>query len=114
MHPLFYLILLLSALTGYFRSIIIFSIIILVHELGHFLTAYLLGWKCIRIDLYPYGGCSKFNVDINIPLWEELLVLVMGPLIQLIFVYIISKFVDIIKLVRLLFMLAILFSYYVY
>ena len=86
--------LVISALTGHFRSIIIFSTIILIHEAGHFLTAYLLGWKCIKIILYPYGGCSKFNVDINIALWEELLVLIMGPVVQIIFIIIISNFID--------------------
>ena len=86
--------LVIAALTGNFRSIIIFSIIILVHELGHFLTGYILGWKCINIHLYPYGGCSNFDVDINVNLWEELLVLMMGPVVQVVFVYLISFFVD--------------------
>lgn len=56
--------------------------------------AYLLGWKCIRIELYPYGGCSKFDVDINVLLWQELLVLIMGPITQIIFIYLIGIFVD--------------------
>ena len=56
--------------------------------------ARILGWKCIRITLYPYGGCSQFDVDINIPLWQELLVLIMGPITQIVFIYIIKYFVD--------------------
>ena len=83
-----------SALTGHFRSIIIFTIIILVHELGHFLTAYFLRWDIKRIDIYPYGGCSLFNNDINVPLWQETLVLIMGPLTQIIFIYSLKYFID--------------------
>ena len=56
--------------------------------------ARILGWKCIQITLYPYGGCSQFDVDINIPLWQELLVLIMGPITQIVFIYIIKYFVD--------------------
>lgn len=95
LHPLFYFLLIISSLTGHFRSVLIFTIIILVHELGHFLTGYILGWKCIKIDIYPYGGCSNFSVPINIPLKEEFLVLIMGPLIQIIFIFIIKHIVDV-------------------
>lgn len=65
---------------------------IFVHECGHFITGKLFGFKVNRIEIYPYGGCSKLEYDINISLWKELLVLVMGPLIQCIFVFIIYNF----------------------
>ena len=65
---------------------LLFMIIILVHELGHFVTAFLLGWKIQKIILYPYGGCSYFDEDINVSLKEEFLVLVMGPAIQILFI----------------------------
>lgn len=81
-------------MTGHFRSVLIFTTIIVIHELGHFITGYLLGWKCIRIDIYPYGGCSNFNVPVNIPLKEEFLVLIMGPLVQIIFIYLIKYIVS--------------------
>jgi len=84
----------LSAITGHFRSIIIFTIIILIHELGHFLAALSLRWNVKKIEIYPYGGCSKFDVDINIPIWEELIVLIMGPITQLIFIYLLQYFID--------------------
>lgn len=59
--------------------------LILIHELGHFLTAMFLGWRVDKITFYPYGGSSSFSEDINRPLKEELLILVMGPLVQMIF-----------------------------
>lgn len=59
--------------------------LILIHELGHFLTASCLGLKTDKIYLYPYGGISKFNTKVNISRKEEWLILTMGPIFQLIF-----------------------------
>lgn len=86
-HPLFYFFLLLSALTGSFRKMILFTSLILVHELGHFLTAYFFKWDVVEIRLYPYGGCSHFQVDLNRSSLEEFFVLIMGPILQIIFTY---------------------------
>lgn len=60
--------------------------------MGHFFTAFLLGWNTDKIYLYPYGGFSKFNDDINRSLKEEFLVLFMGPFIQSIYYFILSCF----------------------
>ena len=45
-----------------------------------------------RIEIYPYGGCSKLEYDINVRLWKELLVLIMGPVTQIVFVFLIGYF----------------------
>ncbi len=45
-----------------------------------------------RIEIYPYGGCSKLEYDINVYLWKELLVLIMGPVTQIVFVFLIGYF----------------------
>lgn len=66
--------------------------LIFIHECGHFFTGQILGFKVKRIEIYPYGGCSKLEYDINVPLWKEFLVLIMGPLLQIIFVSIIYSF----------------------
>ena len=44
-----------------------------------------------RIEIYPFGGCSKLAGDVNIPLWKELLILVMGPMSQILFFYLITN-----------------------
>ena len=61
--------------------------LILIHELGHFLTASCLGLKTDKIYLYPYGGISKFSTNVNISRKEEWLILLMGPIFQLIFYF---------------------------
>lgn len=44
--------------------------------------AYLLGIKIEEIYIYPLGGISKFNMDLNISMKKELLILINGPLFQ--------------------------------
>lgn len=47
----------------------------------------MLGFRVKRIEIYPYGGCSKLEYDINVYLWKEFLVLIMGPTFQILFVF---------------------------
>lgn len=82
-------------MTGSFNRFIIYFSLILIHELGHFLAAYICGWNIDVICFYPYGGYSKFNEDINRPLKEELLILISGPIVQIIYYLIIINFINI-------------------
>ena len=44
--------------------------------------AYILGIKIKKIYIYPLGGISKFNMDLNISIKKELLILINGPIFQ--------------------------------
>lgn len=79
-----YIFILISFLCGYFKKVIIYMFLIIVHELGHVLTALLFGWKISKINIYPLGGLTVFNGEINKPFVEELVVTIMGPLFQMI------------------------------
>jgi len=79
-------------LTGHFRNLFYFTLIIFVHELGHSIMGLLLKFKLKRIEIYPYGGCSKLEYDINIPLINEFLVLIAGPIFQILFLGIVYYF----------------------
>lgn len=81
----------IACLSGVFKSYLIFTVIIIVHELGHFITGVVLGWKPDKIYIYPYGGCTKFNESLNKPLIEELLILIMGPITQITFYLLIKN-----------------------
>ena len=61
---------------------IIISVLIIIHELGHFLTALLFKIEVDKIYIYPFGGISKFNLSLNTSIKKELLILLMGPLFQ--------------------------------
>jgi len=62
---------------------LLLMIIVFVHELGHTLCALILKVPIDKICFYPFGGVSKFKSKINIPLKQEALILIMGPLAQL-------------------------------
>lgn len=81
-HPTCYAFLLLCIVTGDFIRIDICSLLLIIHELGHFLTAVILHYPTDNITFYPFGGIAKFKADLNSPLKKELLILLMGPITQ--------------------------------
>ena len=88
-HYTFIIIALGFVLTGYFSNIIVFTSIIIIHELGHFLIAKLLGLNPVKIIIYPFGGITNLNTLINTPIKKELLVAISGFLFQAIYYFII-------------------------
>jgi len=81
-HFLVYFFSLFAILMGRFQEYIVISVLILIHELGHFSCAYILGVEVDHIYIYPLGGISKFHLDIHSSPLKELLILVMGPIFQ--------------------------------
>lgn len=84
-HPMTYIMLLIALLTGHFKEITIFMIIILVHELGHILAGLLLKWQIKKVVILPFGGITIFKAILNKPLIEEFIIAIMGLLFQLLF-----------------------------
>ncbi len=81
-----YLILALSfILTGYFPNLIIFTSIIIIHELGHFTMAKINHLEVNKIIIYPYGGITKTTHPINIPISQELSIALAGIVFQTIY-----------------------------
>lgn len=76
-------------LCGYYLNLIVFTSLILIHELGHYITAKVLKFKVDKIIIYPYGGITKLNDLINKNINHELLVALSGILVQLIYFYVI-------------------------
>lgn len=73
----------------YKEFLIIFTIVI-IHELGHVLVSKVFRWNLEKIDIYPFGGCVKFNEKLNKPIYEELLILLGGPVVQLLLFLLVS------------------------
>lgn len=69
-----------------------FSSIIFIHELGHFLMAKYFKWNIDKIYLYPYGGYTKFNDDLNRPIYQEIFIMLAGPIMQIMYYLIIINF----------------------
>lgn len=79
-----YLFLILSMLSGYLREIFIIFLILLIHELGHFLLMKLNSIKVESITIYPYGGMIKSDMMINTNSFKVLLISLGGVFIQLV------------------------------
>lgn len=77
-------------LTGYFSNIIIFTSIIIIHELGHVLIGLYYKYKIDKITIYPYGGMTRFNTLINTNINKDLLVALSGIIMQLLYYLIIT------------------------
>ena len=86
--------LLIIVLTGSFNDFILYFTLLFIHEFGHTLIGLVLGYKLDKISFYSYGGVTKFNIPLNIPLKKELLILLMGPIFQLFAYFILKGIVD--------------------
>ncbi len=86
-HYFYYLVALLSILTGQFRDFVVFSLLIMIHEFGHVIAALYYNWNIEKIIILPFGGITIFNEHLNKPLKEEFIILIMGPLCQTLFYF---------------------------
>ena len=89
-HYTYILIALGFILTGYFHNLIVFTSIILIHELGHYTMAKLNKLEVEKIIIYPYGGLVKMNNLINTSINKELLVAISGIMFQTIYYLLIT------------------------
>ncbi|MCS7458719.1 M50 family metallopeptidase [Paenibacillus doosanensis] len=79
-HPLFSIVILLSVLAGYFIETATLFVIVLVHEWGHVVAAKNFGWRVKEVQLLPFGGVAVVEEMASVPVWQEIIVTVSGPL----------------------------------
>ena len=72
-------------ITGHFINLIIFTSLIIIHELGHIIISKILSYKIDKVIIYPYGGFVKLNTRINTKIENDLLVAISGVVIQSIY-----------------------------
>ncbi len=84
-HPLFYLVGTICFFTGYLKYFIILFCFLFFHELGHISGALFYSWHIQKIVFLPFGGITIFQEKINRPIKEEFVILVLGPIYQIIF-----------------------------
>ena len=81
-----YIILAISfIIIGYFSNILVFTSIIIIHELGHYLIAKIVKLNPQEITIYPFGGITKMVHPINSPIIKELIVSISGIIFQLLY-----------------------------
>ena len=81
-HPLFFVFGLYFALTGKVFSFLIFTLVALEHELGHFFASQKLGYKLDTITLLPYGAIIKGDLT-GLKYKDECSIAIAGPLINI-------------------------------
>ncbi|WP_231622393.1 site-2 protease family protein [Halobacillus karajensis] len=79
-HPLFFLLALSAFLTGAIYEFIILFSIVIVHELGHFLTAKHYNWRVEKMEIWLFGGAVVSDEHNTRPFREQLHVILAGPL----------------------------------
>lgn len=85
LHYTYYILIISFLLTGQFLNIIIITMLILVHELGHYIACVITKIKVKEIIIYPYGGITKINDVIDIPLESEFIISISGIIMQSLF-----------------------------
>lgn len=93
-NPIFFFLAFVSIITGLFKDFLVFSSIILFHELGHIIAALHYNWKIKKINFYPYGGYIEFNEILNKPIKEEMIIVLSGLISQTIYFLIIILLYD--------------------
>ena len=89
-HPFFYLTAFVALITGNFKSFSLFMSILLVHELGHISAGLYYKWNIDRVILFPFGALTVFKDHLNKPIKEELMIVLMGPIFQCFYYYLLS------------------------
>ena len=76
-------------ITGHFSNLIVFTSIIIIHELGHVISSIIFKYKIDKIIIYPYGGLTKINKKINTNINKDIIVAISGILFQTLYFIII-------------------------
>lgn len=85
----YYIISISFLITGQFLNLIIFTSLIVIHELGHYIACLITRVNVDKIIIYPYGGITKINDVIDIDLKKEFLISISGIIIQCIYFFVV-------------------------
>lgn len=92
-HPIVFIFIFISFVTGTFIQLFIILVIVMVHEMGHYIAAKIYNWRINRVMLWIFGGVMETEEHGNRPLYEDFIVTIAGPF-QHIFIYIFGLFMS--------------------
>ncbi|WP_246879784.1 M50 family metallopeptidase [Bacillus suaedae] len=78
-NPLFWLVVGIGVMTGYFKEVLMVFTIVFIHEMGHAFAANFFNWRINKIELLPFGGVAEVDDTGNRPFHEEVIVILAGP-----------------------------------
>lgn len=90
-HNTTYVFLLLAFLAGYFEYVYLLLIVIFVHETGHYILAIINNLNIKKIVIYPFGGITILDCDLNTRIYKEFLTLLGGITFQMLFFVLMLK-----------------------
>jgi Zn-dependent protease len=61
-------------------TLLLIVLVLLVHELGHYLGMRLFGYRDVRMFFIPFFGAAVSGRKYGVPVWQEAIVLLLGPL----------------------------------
>ncbi|WZL71575.1 M50 family metallopeptidase [Clostridiaceae bacterium 35-E11] len=73
---------------GYVENVVISFFIVLFHEGAHMMMAKTLGYRIESIELFPFGGVARIEESIAVNPQHEVMIAIIGPLINFIAVLI--------------------------
>ncbi|MBC8531542.1 M50 family metallopeptidase [Gehongia tenuis] len=83
-RPLFFIVLVLLSILGFFHDLVVVFLIILAHEACHALAARALGLTVLSIEILPFGGVARIEGVFEAGPVKEMLVAIAGPLCNLV------------------------------
>ena len=83
-HLSTYFLVLSFLFTGLIKNIILIYLIVIFHELGHIFIIKILGYKIVKVDIYPSGGLTTINKKINTKIFHDILIASFGITFQII------------------------------
>ena len=90
-HDSTYIFLLLSFFSGYFEYMYILLLIIFIHESGHYFLAIINNIKISKLVIYPFGGITILESDLNTNIKKEMFVLLGGIIFQVVFIFFVKQ-----------------------
>lgn len=88
-HPITYVLLLLALNEGLIKYVLIISIIIMIHEIGHITFMLIFNRKINKISILPFGGIISLDSYISTNIYEDLIISIGGILFQIILGFIV-------------------------
>ena len=84
LHPSFFLLIFWFGINGDFQGLLMFIVVVLFHEFGHYFVAKRLGYKLDSFFLAPYGVSLNYK-EANFDSSDELKIAFAGPLVNFVF-----------------------------
>ncbi len=86
-----YIFLLISFLSGYFEYVFLFLFVIIIHECGHVIFSKLVSFKFKEVIIYPFGGLTIYDEELNTRIYKEFITLIGGLIFQILLYYLIIR-----------------------